>query len=79
MDDLEILRNSDDPVVRCIANHNEGYMIEELFDRIDAYVEYWTSWRGIFRMMAPPLIEIYLFLGLIWLILRSTQKSEVIE
>jgi len=61
----EVLRNSDDPVVRFIANHNEGYIINELLDYAEAYIAYWTSWRGIFRMMLPPFVVMYGFMILL--------------
>jgi hypothetical protein len=67
MDDLDILRECDDPVVNWIANHNEGYIILDILDACEAYVAYWSSWRGWGRLMLENLIVFFLMSGLMFL------------
>lgn len=62
----DILKNSDDPVIRFYANYNGGYLIQELFDAVEEYNVYWTSWRGSIRMIIPMLLFDFAFIGIIF-------------
>jgi len=70
MDDLDILRESDDPVVRWIANHNGGYIIEDILDACEAHLAYWKSWRGWGKLLFYNLAMMFIAVGLVFILGR---------
>jgi hypothetical protein len=64
----EILEKSKDPVVRYLATHNEGYLIEETLRFAEAYNKFWSSWRGYLLIYVPTFAVMISMFVIVYLI-----------